>query len=135
VAHKFKDFEHLLRLAGLFVAGIVAFVLVRAILVPSDFGVYGHFRAGALADNSQRPLRGGHEEVRCEACHGPLAAHADDPSAQAPELPNPATVCLKCHLPAMAKAGWYPQVDPAEHADNEPCDTCHIAHAPRIEEG
>ena len=155
MAHDFRDFEHLLRLAAIFVAGFVLFVVVRTILVPDDFGEYGHYRAGALDDNRQRPLRhagmsacvechddvvksragGGHETVRCEACHGPLAAHADDPSAQAPELPNPVTVCLKCHLPSMAKPAKFPQVDPSEHADNEPCDTCHVAHSPRLGEG
>jgi len=155
VAHDFRDLEHLLRLAAIFVAGFVLFVVVRTILVPEGFGVYGHFRAGALDDNRQRPLLhagavacgechddvvagrsgGGHESIRCEACHGPLAVHADDPSAQAPELPNPGTVCLKCHLPSMAKPAKFPQVDPSEHADNEPCDTCHVAHAPKLGEG
>ena len=155
MAHDFRDFEHLLRLVAIFVVGFALFIVVRAMLVPDDFGVYGHFRSGALDDNRQRPLAhagvaacsdchddvvtsragGGHEKVRCEACHGPLAAHADDPSAQAPELPDPGTVCLRCHLPAMAKPATFPQVDPAEHADNEPCDTCHLPHSPRLEEG
>ncbi len=155
MAHDFRDFEHLLRLVVIFVAGLLLFVVVRWMLVPDDFGVYGHFRAGSLDDNRQRPLvhggaaacgechddvvasrsGGGHESIRCEACHGPLAAHAAEPSDQAPELPDAATVCLRCHLPAMAKPATSPQVDPAEHADNEPCDTCHIAHAPRLGEG
>lgn len=155
MAHDFKDYEHLLRLAGLFVAGIIVFVLVRAILVPDDFGVFGHYRAGALEDNMAVPVRhagaqaclechddvaaeragGGHEGVRCEACHGPLAAHAEDPTALVPEAPDAGTVCLRCHLPAMAKRARFPQVDPVEHADGEPCDTCHVAHAPKLEEG
>lgn len=155
MAHNFRDYEHLLRLAGLFAVGIVVFIVVGAFLIPDDFGVYGHFRAGALDDNREHPLRfagiqacadchddvvadrvgGGHEGVRCEACHGPLAAHAEDPSALEPVVPDAGTVCLKCHLPAMAKRARFPQVDPVEHADSEPCDTCHIAHAPRMGEG
>ena len=155
VAHDFRNFEHLVRLAAIFVGGLVVFVVVRGLLVPDDFGVYGHFRAGALDDNRQRPLvhagaevcgechddvvasraGGGHESIRCEACHGALGVHAVEPSDQVPELPEAATVCLRCHLTAMAKPGGFPQVDPAEHADNEPCDTCHVAHAPRLGEG
>ena len=56
MAHDFRDFEHLLRMAAIFVAGAVLFIVVRGLLVPEDFGVYGHFRAGALDDNRQRPL-------------------------------------------------------------------------------
>ena len=153
MAHRFSDIEHLLRLAAIFIAGLVLFVAARAVLVPDDFGVFGHYRAGAIEDNRQRPLvhagaeacgechddvvgsrtGGGHESIRCEACHGPLARHATEPSDQAPELPDAATVCLRCHLPAMAKPEAFPQVDPAEHAGNEPCDACHAAHAPRLE--
>ena len=40
--------EHLLRVAGLFVAGVLAFLVLQAFLVPRGFGVYGHYRAGAL---------------------------------------------------------------------------------------
>lgn len=155
MARDFRDYEHLVRLAGLFAAGLVVFVVVGAFLIPDDFGVYGHFRAGALDDNRSRPRHfagvracaechddvlaeragGGHQNVRCEACHGPLGGHADDPSAHDPELPDPGTVCLRCHTRSMAKARWFPQVDPIEHADGEPCDTCHSPHAPRLEEG
>jgi hypothetical protein len=44
---RFRDAEHLARLAGLFLAGAALFVVLRAALVPDDFGVYGHYRAGA----------------------------------------------------------------------------------------
>lgn len=153
MSHRFKDFEHLLRMAAMFAVGLGLFAVARGLLVPEDFGVWGHYRAGALDDNRQRPLvhagaaacgechddvaasraGGGHETIRCEACHGPLARHAAEPSDQAPALPDGGTICLRCHLPAMAKPAGFPQVEPDDHAGGEPCDVCHAAHAPRLE--
>lgn len=151
---RFQDVEHLLRLAALFVGGLLVFIVVRSLLVPADFGVYGHYRAGALDDN-RRPapvfagaescaechddvvasrLGGGHEDVRCEACHGPLGRHAVDPTALVPERPDASPLCLRCHLRAMAKPAPFPQVDPMEHAGGDPCDDCHLPHAPGIGE-
>ena len=46
---------HLLRVAGLFAAGVLAFLVLQAFLVPKGFGVYGHYRAGALEENRVRP--------------------------------------------------------------------------------
>ena len=127
---RFQDVEHLLRLAALFAGGFLLFIAIRWLLVPDDFGVYGHYRAGALAD-SRKPAPvfagaascadchddvvasradGGHEDVRCEACHGPLARHADDPAALIPERPDAATLCLRCHLRDAAKPAGFPQV-------------------------
>src|SRR5512146_266539 len=88
-----KDREHLVRMAGLFVAGLALFLIARTVLVPKDFNEFGHFRTGALADNMVRPMafagrdtceschpdivdeRKGsrHAAIACEACHGALA--------------------------------------------------------------
>ena len=97
----FKDFEHLVRLAGLFAAGLLFFVVARAELVPADFGKYGHYRAGAIADVAARPMayagrarctechedeversarQRKHKVISCETCHGALLKHADDPA-------------------------------------------------------
>ena len=63
-----KDKGHLVRMAGLFAVGISAFLVLRAVMVPAGFGVYGHFRAGALDDDRARPVRyAGH--AACEDCH------------------------------------------------------------------
>ena len=146
----FKDKVHLVRMAALFAAGIVVFVLARAILVPSGFGLYGHYRAGALADNRNRPLSfagqalcgdchtdkkeelaaGKHAGVGCEACHGALARHAEDPSALKPAKPEPKTLCLTCHLSNVAKPRKFPQIDPKTHFDGGDCHGCHASHAP-----
>ena len=147
---RWKDSEHLLRLAALFVGGTAVFLIAQAVLVPADFGEVGHYRTGALAANANHePVFAGekacvechtetgeekaanrHRGVRCEACHGPQAKHAagGDP----PRRPNPATLCVTCHAFNPARPSTFPQVQPAEHAGGEVCTTCHTAHAPRI---
>ena len=64
----FKDKEHLVRVALLFVAGLFLFVVARAILVPKGFGDYGHYRAGALADVAARPVAYA-GRAACLECH------------------------------------------------------------------
>lgn len=142
--------EHLVRMAALFVAGFVFFVIARALFVPKGFGDYGHYRAGALNDNRNRTLvhagravcgdchtdkrdelaKGKHAGVGCEACHGALGRHADDPSAVKPVKPEPKTLCLRCHLVNVAKPKTFPQIDPKTHMDGGDCHGCHASHAP-----
>jgi hypothetical protein len=145
-----KDAEHLFRMAALFLAGLALFLIARALLVPRDFYELGHFRAGALADNMARPIafagreacetchpdvvdeRKGsrHAAIACEACHGALAKHADDPASLKPVRPDPGTLCLKCHQQEMAKPRTFKQVNPQEHMGGEPCVSCHKPHHP-----
>jgi predicted CXXCH cytochrome family protein len=147
---RFGDWEHLARVAGLFLAGLVVFLVLKAVFVPAGFGVYGHFRAGALDDNRARPLTfagqtacaechsdvvdlrktGKHAGVSCEACHGPHAGHAADPSTTAARRPDAATLCLVCHTANVAKPRGFPRIVVEEHAGSESCLTCHTAHKP-----
>ena len=148
-----KDKEHLVRMAGLFAAGAILFLVARAVFVPKGFGLYGHYRAGALADNMSRPLayagrgtceachtdvaefRKGsrHAAIACETCHGPLAAHADDPSKLKPVLPSPRTLSLGCHAALPARPKGFKQVDPKDHFPDTACHSCHAPHAPEKE--
>ncbi len=145
-----RDVEHLLRLAILFAAGLGAFLLLRFIFVPPSFGLYGHYRADALADEQALPVvyagrqacvechddkaklwsAGGHHNLGCEACHGPLGKHAADPDAVKPVLPDPATLCMTCHRPNAAKPKSFPQVDPTKHNPGNSCVDCHDPHSP-----
>jgi hypothetical protein len=149
---RFADVGHLLRMAGLFLAGAVVFVIVRAVLVPEGFGTWGHFRAGALDDNRAHPLRyagwqacadchadvvevrqgSRHAAIGCEACHGPLAAHAEDPEAAPARRPDATVLCRSCHQANVARPAGFPQIDPAEHGDGEPCVSCHQPHHPNV---
>jgi predicted CXXCH cytochrome family protein len=143
---RFKDGEHLLRLAALFGAGLLLFFAAQAVLVPADFGKYGHYRAGALTTVAARPIvhageracvechedimsakaAAKHARVRCESCHGPQAAHAaGEREAVKPEV---RTLCVRCHERNPARPAAFPQVNAVEHAGGESCTTCHQPH-------
>ena len=153
-----RDAEHLFRLAALFAAGVVIFLVMRSIMVPAGFGELGHFRPGAIATNQQKPLRfagraacaechseiatalaaAKHARIGCEACHGPLAAHAADPDAALDSRnPKPApldglTLCSRCHAADPARPQGHPQVEVAAHSEGERCTECHAAHDPTL---
>lgn len=149
----FRDIEHYIRAAVLFGLGLITFLVIRSVLVPKDFGLYGHFRPGSLADVAARPVafagraacldchadveetRKGskHDSVNCEACHGALAAHAADPGAVRPILPDTTRLCLVCHDRKVGRPASFPQVDAQEHAGGDPCVSCHRPHHPEME--
>lgn len=144
-----KDAEHLLRIAAVFVVGILAFLGVRAFFIPRSFGEYGHYRGDAIAEIAALPIvhaghetcetchtdifevksKGKHSGVACEACHGPQAKHTEDLSI-VPAKPDPAVLCPQCHEASAAKPKWFPQVDTREHSGGSVCDTCHNPHDP-----
>jgi len=152
---RFKDAGHLLRVALIFAAGIIVFVLVRTVLVPRSFGEYGHYRGNAIAEIAAQPTafaghqacetchsdvvdvknKGKHAGVNCEACHGALATHADDPSALPAKL-DTAVLCVRCHEVNGARPKGFPQIVAKEHNSAElPCETCHQPHSPLIVPG
>jgi uncharacterized CHY-type Zn-finger protein len=139
-------------MAGVFIVGVAAFVVLRWLMVPADFGVLGHYRAGALRDNMARPVvfagqaacvechpdvaavraKGRHAKVACEACHGALASHAAKPDGPKPVRPDPRKTCIICHTASISKPKAFPQVVPAEHAPEGSCADCHVVHNPKI---
>jgi hypothetical protein len=149
----FKDIEHLVRLALVMAIAAVAFVLVRATVIPRSFGQYGHYRGAAITEIASRPIAfaghqvcegchtevvdqkklGKHVVVPCEACHGALAGHAEDPASVTPAKLDTAVLCARCHEANAAKPKTFPQVVTADHSGGIACDTCHQPHRPGIE--
>ncbi len=74
-----------------------------------------------------------HAQVNCEACHGALAAHAEDPASVKPQLPDVKTLCRTCHEKLVGRPAAFPQVDVKDHAGDEPCSSCHRPHHPEQE--
>lgn len=148
----FKDKEHLVRMAGIFAIGIAIFLGLQMALVPKTFGLYGHYRAGAITDEAVKPVvyagrtacskchepavqahaGGKHARVGCESCHGPLFKHASDPARAKAEKPDTGKLCPVCHEMNTARPEWLKQVKTAEHSSGEPCNTCHQPHAPSM---
>lgn len=147
-----KDAEHLLRIAVVFVAGILVFFGIRAFFVPRSFGEYGHYRGDAIAEAAALPIayaghrtceechtdvlevkgEGKHAGVACEACHGPQRKHAEEPVALLPRLPDPAVLCPACHEASVGKPKSFPQVDTKAHSGGLACNGCHKPHNPAL---
>ena len=148
----FRDSAHLIRPAIVLLAALGLFMIVRAAVVPAGFGKFGHYRPGALDSARSKPISyagqaacvlchedqakvraaGRHAHVACEACHGPLAKHADDPTAVKPALPDVAVLCRRCHEKDAAKPAQFPQVATAEHSGGALCNSCHQPHNPHL---
>ena len=148
----FQDWDHLIRPALVLVAALGLFLIVRTAVVPKAFGQYGHYRPGALELVRQHPIAyagqdtcvmchddeakmraaGKHAHVACEACHGPQAQHADDPTAHDPQLPEVANLCRRCHEKDTAKPKNFPQVATVEHSGGVACNQCHQPHNPHL---
>ena len=146
------DWVHLVRPAVVLIAAMVLFLIVRAAVIPKSFGKYGHYRPAALDlvrshriayagqdtcvmchdDQAKVRASGKHAHVACEACHGPLAKHADDPGANVPKLPHVANLCRRCHEKDAAKPKGFPQVVTAEHSGGAACNACHVPHNPHL---
>src|SRR5271170_2150466 len=152
--HIFRDTGHLFRFAGIFPVAILVFLGIRGWLVPQTFGQYGHYRGAAITEIAAKPIQfaghqtcetchsdiadkkshGKHASVSCEACHGALANHADDPSVPPAKL-DTAKLCVQCHEASAAKPKSFPQVESASHSNGLPCETCHQPHSPAMGAG
>ena len=151
----FKDAGHLFRFAGLFVLAFVVFLVVRHYVVPKSFGEYGHYRGNSICEIGALPVKyaghqaceschtdvldvkknGKHAHVNCEACHGALVKHADDPTSVTPPKLDTAVLCVRCHAASGAKPKGFPQVAAQEHSQGLACETCHQPHNPGMEAG
>lgn len=119
--YKTKYNTHLIRILVILVVAAVGGYLVRGLLLPDEFGKYGHYRPAAVEEEKNRPIRnktndscmechhhiremhleGIHKTVSCEFCHGPYADHIEDgrvtdklPVKKGEEIKK---LCLRCH--------------------------------------
>lgn len=142
--------QQVTRLLVLFVILAVALLAARSWLVPPTFGVLGHYRAAAIDEAMAAPLRHAgrhacatchsdvadvqsraqHQTLSCETCHGPAAAHADDPGSGRPTIPRERNFCPRCHGYDPARPTGFPQIDPVAHNPLRACVSCHNPHAP-----
>jgi len=95
--------------------------LLKGLLVPESFGMYGSYRGDAIQEEAVKPIRHGtntscyschgyeakihstglHKTISCEFCHGPYADHVAGnkkigslPVKNGEEI---TTLCLRCH--------------------------------------
>jgi predicted CXXCH cytochrome family protein len=142
------------------IAAVALLLLVRAQVVPSDFGVngknftYGFHRKGSIDDwqavkvkyRGKEYCRECHEEkvtenlasphkvIQCENCHGPAIDHPDNPALLTVDKSR--GLCLRCHagLPyPQSQRSKLPAIDPLQHNPDQECVGCHNPHQPNLE--
>jgi hypothetical protein len=153
VGRRFGNIQHVVRVATIFLAGFLLFLIVRVWFIPSDFGVEGFYRTSARVDAMAKPLvyagevecvlchseqdelrqTGRHAKVNCEACHGPSWKHTQEPTDVHPTKIDLATLCVRCHTRAAGKPAAFPQVAAASHYPARGCVDCHQPHKPKAE--
>ena len=150
---KFRDVEHLFRLAAIFVFGTLLFVVVKAQMTPTDFGRDGHYRPASVDDGprpadlvrrARRPASiATATSSRRERWRGTRRWRASRATGRSPGTPaaptrrsRPARTARRCACGATrrrpASRSAIPTVDIKEHAGDENCLTCHKPHDPRI---
>lgn len=143
--------EQIRRLSVLIVILLFLLISARHILVPPDFGRYGHYRASAVEkiisqkiqyaghetcaechdDVTKVKNQGYHRNVACEVCHGPAAAHTEDPGSVELQAPRERGYCPLCHEFLPSRPTGFPQIVSASHNPMRPCITCHEPHDPK----
>jgi len=143
--------EQITRLIIISVILLAALILVRNILVPGDFGEYGHFRTSAVSEIVSQKIKyagqevctechddltelkytGFHRNVSCEVCHGPAAAHTEDDEAVELNFPRGRGYCPLCHEYLPSRPTGFPQIISDSHNPMKACITCHDPHDPK----
>lgn len=143
--------QQLIRLLAVFTVLLGALLVARHYLLPKTFGERGHYRAAALKTILEQPIRyagreacatchpdivethlkGRHETVACEVCHGPAAAHTEEPTESRLPAPRERGYCPLCHGYDPSRPTGFPQIDPVAHNPLKPCISCHNPHQPK----
>lgn len=149
--------NHIWRPLYLFVALIVAFLLIRNLFVPPAFGVnergytYGWYDKSnedlwkampvnyrfpedcqdCHEDNASRITESPHDILSCQNCHGPARDHPDAPKKLS--INTDRGLCLRCHAELdypTSERGAIIGIDPITHNPGEGCSDCHDPHQP-----
>jgi hypothetical protein len=142
--------EQLKRIFFLLIPLVIAFLILRSLLVPEDFGEIGHYRTSAVNeiisqemkyageyicndchdDVGETKNKGLHKNLSCEICHGPALMHADDPDSFLPPAPRERGTCPVCHEYLESRPTGFPQIISASHNPLRACIKCHKPHDP-----
>lgn len=142
--------EQIKRLTVIMIILVFVFLYSRTLLIPDDFGEYGHYRTSAVIANSSKEIKyaghqicydchddileikqtGYHKNVSCEVCHGPAAAHTEDDEVVL-KAPRERGFCPLCHEYLPSRPTGFPQINSDLHNPMKACITCHNPHNPK----
>ncbi len=131
---------------------IIAFIVVRSLLVPASFGQYGWYRGASVEELRNLPINYSgsascagtnchatiysvwstdrHKTLNCEDCHGPAEKHVLNPRETLTPANDSRDFCGLCHYQRVARPETFPQIDPEIHGENLRCIYCHDPHKP-----
>lgn len=122
---RFRHAAHVVRMASVFLAGAVLFLIARSALIPDGFGTFGFYRAGAIDDAKARSIAYA-GSASCEGCHvGKYWSDFDDAEATAksdPKRDNRHSVlrCESCHGPLALHASNQKRKEAGEDVADKP---------------
>ena len=142
--------EQINRLSVIIIILIALFFIARYLLIPEDFGEYGHYRSSAVATNISQDIQfaghqicydchddvvdvkqtGYHKNVNCEVCHGPAAMHTEEDGDVELKAPRQRDYCPICHEYLPSRPTGFPQINSDSHNPMKACITCHNPHDP-----
>lgn len=142
-----QQVSRLVIIFGLLIAGLL---VARHYFVPPTFGTEGHYRTTAIDSVMALPTHyagqqicaechdeivavkkvSRHSSLACEVCHGPAAAHVEDPDSFKPRAPRERGYCPLCHGYNASRPTGFPQIDTTIHNPGKPCIACHNPHEP-----
>ncbi len=139
------------RLVVMFAVFIILFLILKHFLTPDTFGDLGHYRAAALEDHENMPLKYAsdescfdchddifefkkqdmHVDISCETCHGPGLEHVNSMEAADIMVPAGRDFCGRCHYKNAGRPGKVvTQIEPGNHNVDQDCIECHNSHQP-----
>ncbi len=153
--------NHVLRPLWLALGAIALILVVRNMMVPSDFGVHGdsftynfhrlsnidewkafkvkyrgkEYCLECHEENVQEHAASPHAIIECENCHGPAIDHPDNPETLV--IDKRRALCLRCHadLPyPSSHRSEIASIDPDDHNGELECAECHNPHNPSLED-
>ncbi|MBI2316680.1 MAG: c-type cytochrome [Betaproteobacteria bacterium] len=142
--------KHIVRLLGLIAVVLVVSLLAIQFMTAESFYRFGPYRADNVTEiasletvyqtpayckdcHSERHAQwsaNSHKSVTCETCHGPAKGHPEKGKLPIPS--DTAKLCTLCHEAMPGRPSTQPQIQVAQHANGQSCNTCHNPHAPKI---
>ena len=142
--------EQITRLAVVTALLVVAALVTRFVLIPPAYFSTKLHRSTTIRREVARPVSfagaavckecheeeydkkstGFHKGLACETCHGPSAAHSEDPTSVKPFAPRDRKFCPVCHAYDPSRPTGFPQINPTLHNPVKACITCHNPHDP-----
>jgi cytochrome c553 len=142
--------KHITRLLILIAAAVIVSLIAMKFLTVDSFYRFGHYRANSVIEiAAQEPVyqtpkycqdchnerhaqwsANSHKTVTCEVCHGAAKGHPEKGKLPIPS--DTAKLCTLCHEAMPERPRTQPQIQVAQHANGQKCNTCHNPHAPKI---